>query len=74
MSECKWYPFCPMKRYYEMGKLDERWIRDYCRGQWRNCVRYKLEEAGTAHPDYMLPDGKCDQTLKQLNNSASKLV
>jgi len=23
---CKWYPVCPMKRFYEAGKIDKKWI------------------------------------------------
>jgi len=31
---CKWYPVCPMKRFYEKGKLDKKWIERYCKGNW----------------------------------------
>jgi len=55
-----------MKRYYEMGKLDEKWIREYCKGNWEKCVRYQLEEQGKCHPDWMLPDGTIDESLKSL--------
>jgi hypothetical protein len=53
-----------MKRYREEGKLDERWIRRYCKGDYRSCVRYKLEEKGKYHPDNMLPSGEIDKALK----------
>jgi hypothetical protein len=53
-----------MKRYREEGKLDERWIRRYCKGDYRSCVRYKLEERGKYHPDNMLPSGEIDKALK----------
>ena len=56
-SQCKWYPVCPMKYYYEADKLDEKWIFTYCKGDWIKCVRYHLEETGEYHPDNMLPDG-----------------
>ncbi|MCK4312653.1 MAG: uracil-DNA glycosylase, partial [Candidatus Cloacimonetes bacterium] len=46
MSECKWYPCCPLKRYYEIGKLDKKWVELYCRGDWESCVRYHMEERG----------------------------
>ncbi len=55
-----------MKRYYEMGRIDEKWIKNYCKGNWKNCVRYKLEEKGIYHPDWMLPDGTIDESLKGL--------
>jgi len=65
LSECKWYPVCPMKNFYEKGILDRRWVELYCKGDWESCVRYKMEENGEAHPDWMLPDGSIDTKLKQ---------
>lgn len=62
-ADCKWYPVCPMRRYFERGKLERKWIELYCRGDWENCVRYKLEEKGQPHPDNMLPDGSIDNSL-----------
>jgi uracil-DNA glycosylase len=56
-KECKWYQVCPMKAFYEEGKLDKKWIDLYCKGDWTNCVRYHMEETGQPHPDFMLPDG-----------------
>ena len=61
---CKWYVVCPMKRFYEEGKLDEKWIRKYCMGDYKSCVRYQMEEKGMPHPDNMLPDGSIDENLK----------
>jgi len=61
--ECKWYPVCPMKGYLEKGKLDEYWVEHYCRGDWKSCVRYRMEEEGEYHPDWMLPDGSIDESL-----------
>ncbi len=55
-----------MRRYYEMGRLDRKWIEMYCMGDWNNCVRYQMEEEGKYHPDYMLPDGSIDESLKGL--------
>lgn len=62
-KQCKWYPVCPMKRFFEQGKLDKKWIELYCKGDRENCVRYWLEETGQYHPDNMLPDGTIDETL-----------
>jgi hypothetical protein len=53
-----------MKYYYEKGELDEKWINDYCKGDWKSCVRYQMEENGEYHPDNMLPDGSIDSSLK----------
>jgi uracil-DNA glycosylase family 4 len=65
MHECKWFVMCPMKRYYEAGSLDRKWIELYCKGDWESCVRYKMEEHGNYHPDWMLPDGSLDEDLKR---------
>ncbi len=63
MNECKWYRVCPMRRFYQAGKLDRKWIDNYCKGNWKICVRYKMEEKGKYHPDNMLPDGTIDNNL-----------
>jgi len=26
MQECKWFPVCPMKRFYKAGNLNRIWI------------------------------------------------
>ena len=62
-KDCKWYPLCPMKRFYEEGNLDKKWIELYCKGDWESCVRYQMEEKGAPHPDWMLPDGTIDEKL-----------
>jgi len=61
---CKWFPVCPMKRYHEMDKLDKYWINNYCKGNYKKCKRYIMEEKGEHHPDWMLPDGTLDESLK----------
>jgi len=63
-EDCKWFPVCPMKRFYEQGILDRKWIELYCKGDWESCIRYKMEENGQYHPDNMLPNGSIDKTLK----------
>lgn len=54
---CFWFPVCPMKRFYEQGILDRKWIDQYCLGDHSACIRYQLESRGEPHPDEMLPDG-----------------
>ncbi len=61
---CKWYPVCPMIWFFKNGKLDEKWVNDYCFGDWKKCVRYEMEEDGKYHPDNMLPDEKIDERLQ----------
>ena len=62
--ECKWSAVCPMKMYYEKGKIDRKWRELYCKGDWESCIRYQMEEEGKYHPDWMLPDGMIDKSLK----------
>ena len=52
-----------MKTYYEQGRLDKKLINEYCKGSWEECLRYKLEEKGIFHPDFMLPDGTLNNDL-----------
>lgn len=61
--DCKWFPVCPMKRFYEEGQIEKKWIKLYCQGDWQSCVRYELEELGKYHPDWMLPDGTISEKL-----------
>lgn len=61
--ECHWYPVCPMRHFFEAGKLDRKWIDTYCYGDWNFCIRYQKEEQGIYHPDNMLPDGSVDEKL-----------
>jgi len=66
LFDCKWFFLCPMKRFYEEGRLDKKWIELYCKGDWESCTRYKMEERGESHPDWMLPDGTIDKKLHEL--------
>lgn len=61
---CKWFDVCPIKRFYAEGKIDKKWIEEYCKGNYRKCVRYKLEEKGVPHPDNMLPNGEIRAFLR----------
>ena len=61
---CKWFVVCPMKKFYENGKLDKKWIKKYCHSDYLNCERYHLEERGVYHPDNMLPDGSIDESIE----------
>ena len=60
---CKWYIVYPMKTFYEEGKLERRWIEEYCMGDYTRCVRYELEESGILHPGNMLPNGEIMKSL-----------
>jgi len=53
-----------MKRYFEEGKLDIKWIDGYCKGNYHRCIRREMEEEGKYHPDNMLPDGSINKGIK----------
>ncbi|OGS18216.1 MAG: hypothetical protein A3J83_05025 [Elusimicrobia bacterium RIFOXYA2_FULL_40_6] len=63
---CVWYDETSgMKRAYDRGKLDKKWIEDYCFNGGKNCIRKKrFEEEGYVSPDYVLPNGVIDENLK----------
>jgi uracil-DNA glycosylase family 4 len=63
--DCKWYSMCPMKWYFELGRLERKWIELYCKGIWEDCVRYQKEANGIYHQDWMLPDGSIDNDLRR---------
>jgi len=62
--DCKWFLMCPLKKLYDEDMLEPKWIELYCKGLWSTCVRYQMEEKGSYHPDWMLPDGSLDENLK----------
>jgi hypothetical protein len=63
---CKWYnETSGMKRAYDKGLLNKKWIEDYCWNGGKGCIRKKRFEAeGYVSPDYVLPDGTEDEKLK----------
>ena len=52
-----------MKHFYEEGKLEAKWVENYCNGNREACVRYQMEERGEPHSDNMLPNGEMDEKL-----------
>jgi len=68
---CRWYnETSGMKRAYDKGLLDEKWIKNYCLNSGNDCIRKKrFEEEGYISPDYILPDGTVDKKLKEIINS-----
>jgi len=65
---CTWYDETSgMKRAYDKGLLDTKWIEEYCWNDGKGCIRKKrFEEEGYVSPDYVLPNGTVDQKLKAL--------
>ena len=60
---CKWFFVCPIKQFTDEHKLDEKWIRNFCKKDWKKCKRYQLEEKGIPHSDCLLPNGKIIKEL-----------
>ena len=65
---CIWYnETSAMKRAYNQGILDKKWVERYCWNGGKGCVRKKrFEEEGYVSSDYVLPDGTVDEKLKRL--------
>ncbi|MBN2395987.1 MAG: uracil-DNA glycosylase [Candidatus Atribacteria bacterium] len=66
--KCRWYDQTSgMKRAFDKGLLDKKWIENYCLKGGKNCIRKKrFEEEGYVSPDYVLPDGSIDEKLKKI--------
>jgi hypothetical protein len=66
-NACRWYDETSgMKRAYDKGLLDKKWIEHYCLNGGNHCVRKKrFEQEGYVSPDYVLPDGTVDENLKK---------
>ncbi len=64
---CRWYDeTSAMKRVYDLGLIDKKWVENYCWNGGENCVRKKrFEKEGYISPDYILPDGAEDPKLKK---------
>ena len=65
---CRWYnESSGMKRACDRGLLDRKWIEQYCFHGGKECVRkQRFEQDGYVSPDYVLPDGTVDETLKDI--------
>jgi hypothetical protein len=63
---CVWYnETSAMKRAYDAGRLDKKWLEDYCFNGGENCVRKRRWEGeGYISPAWVLPDGSVDEGLK----------
>lgn len=65
---CCWYDeTSAMKRAYDKGLIDKKWVENYCWNEGKNCIRKKrFEVERFVSPDYVLPDGTEDLNLKKL--------
>lgn len=48
--QCKWFMICPMKLYWEQGRIDSKWMGNYYFRNGKNYIRYEKEEKGIYHP------------------------
>jgi len=64
---CRWYnETSGIKRAYDQGLLNKKWLEGYCWNNGKECLRKKrFEEEGYVSPDYVLPDGNIDEKLKK---------
>ena len=64
---CRWYDeTSAMKRAYDKGLIDKKWVENYCWNEGKNCVRkQRFEKEGFISPDYILPDGTEGPKLKE---------
>jgi hypothetical protein len=67
VTVCRWYnETSGVKRAYDLGLIDERWVRDYCLNGGEGCVRkMRFENEGYVSPDYVLPDGSMSEAVKK---------
>ena len=63
---CVWYDETSgMKRAFDAGLLDGKWIEEYCLRGVEGCVRKRrFETERYVSPDYVLPDGSIDARLR----------
>jgi hypothetical protein len=61
---CSWYSVCPMKDFFEEGKLEKHWVEEYCFNNGQNCQRLKAVRENRIVPDNFLPDGTIRKNLK----------
>jgi len=53
-----------MRSFYLEGKLEKKWIENYCFNKGKGCKRKEMENNGIFHLDNMLPNGEIDPRLK----------
>lgn len=72
---CVWYnDSSGVKRAYDLGLIDRKWVESYCWNGGRDCVRKKrFEEEGYVSPDYVLPDGSVSQLVKEYMKTKKRL-
>lgn len=64
---CVWYnESSGVKRAYDLGLIERKWVENYCWNGGKGCVRKKrFEEEGYVSPDYVLPDGTVSERVRE---------
>jgi len=64
---CKWYnQTSAIKKAYQAGKIDQKWLKKYCWNNGKECLRKKrFEQENYISPDYVMPDGSINEKLKK---------
>lgn len=64
---CRWYnESSGVKRAYDLGLIDKKWVEEYCLVGGKGCIRKKrFEEEGYVSPDYILPDGSTSEVVRR---------
>ena len=73
---CVWYnESSGVKRAYNLGLIDRKWIENYCWNSGKGCIRKKrFEEEGYVSPDYVLPDGTLSERVKEYLERKGRLT
>lgn len=72
---CRWYnETSGVKRAYDLGLIDRKWVENYCWSCGGGCIRKKkFEEEGYVSPDYVLPDGTISEKVKKYTEQKGML-
>ena len=64
---CVWYnETSGVKRAYDLGLIDRKWVENYCWNGGKGCIRKKrFEEEDYVSPDYVLPDETISERVKE---------
>ena len=64
---CRWYnETSGVKRAYDLGLIDKKWVEQYCWVGGEGCIRKKrFEQEGYVSPDYVLPDSTISESVKK---------
>jgi hypothetical protein len=72
---CRWYDETSgVKRAYDLGLIEKKWVEEYCWKGGEGCIRKKrFEEEGYVSPDYVLPNGTVTERVKNYLQSKESL-